>query len=383
MTGGLPDLSTLPATARAAVSDGAGSSEVRQMRLGQAEGWLRVESSAICGTDVALHAGRLAHPAILGHHTIGVVAEASEALSRRLDVALGDRVAVEEYLGCQECDDCLRGDYRFCPRADLWGQGERVGMMPVTAGSGLLGGNAEFMELTPRMAVHRVPDEVPREVAAWTLPLANAIEWVVLRGGCTPGARVAVIGPGYHGLACAQAARTHGARHVAVLGRATDAERLGFAADLGAVTAVSEDLDPSALPSEFRDFDVVVDTVGSAQTTALAIRMLVRMGRLIVAGISADELRLPAGDVVRRQLITMGVRGRSPGAVRQSIELLSSGDHRLRSVPTAWIPLEGVGTVLTDLDRGMGPSTPHVVIDPWLRAAEVTSPFLASREEVS
>lgn len=344
---------------RAAVSDGHGSTQVRRLEPGGAGGWLRVESSAVCGTDVQLHAAGLTAPTVLGHHVVGRVETIQDELATRLGVQAGDRVAVEEYLGCGRCQDCSMGRYRLCPEVSLWGDGQRVGMLPVAQGCGLHGGNAELLALDARHRCHRVPAEISTDHAAWTLSLANAVDWTLRVGGAGPGDRVLVIGPGYHGLACVAAAQVGGATDVTVLGLPTDRARLGYARAMGA-RAVE-----GSLPDDLCDhFDVVIDTAGAAGTPATGVQALRREGRLVLAGLGDPEAVLEGTDLVKKLLSVRGVRGREASSVTEALRILASGRHTLTHIPTSTVGLNDIGEVLSAMRSGQGPDSPHVVVRP-------------------
>lgn len=363
------DLSTmvppLPATARASVALPGGGSEVRELPVstpGADTGWLRVTASGICGTDVALHGRGVAEPTVLGHHVVGVVAAVGRTATRRWDVGAGDRVVLEEYLPCGSCPTCRTGPYRLCPDTDIWGGGRRIGTVPVTEPPGLFGGNAEYIHLPVNAIVHRLPDALDDEPAAWVLPYANALDWTSGAGRLHSGDTVVVLGPGYHGLAVGAAALAGGAERVVVTGLARDAERLSIAEALGAVPVVADD--PARLESERPD--LVVDTTGGApEVVGPAMELLGHGGRLVLtspkvpAAVLVDTARM-----IRRGLSVHAVRGRSPEAVRAAIAALAAGETRLERIPVAAVPLDGVGDMLARLASGDGPRSPHVVVRP-------------------
>lgn len=360
----------------AAVSDGRGNTAVRELVLPEMTSRLRVESSAVCGTDVTLHGGGLKQPAVLGHHVIGRVDQLTEAVAAALDVTVGSRVVVEEYVGCGECAECRAGRYRLCPAVDLWTGGERVGMLPVSRGSGLHGGNAGYLELGVHHRVHPLPEHLSLELAAWTLPLANAVDWTLDAGGSGPGKHVVVIGPGYHGLACVAASVSAGASTVTVLGTASDTERLEMARALGAVPEQSDDGVVGRVVARVGPVDVVVDTIGAPQTVTTALALLGRFGVLVLAGLAGGGAALDPTLLVRNMLTVRGVRGRSPAAVRRAVELLAGSSTGLESVPTHLASLGQVGETLRAMGAGTGPATPHVVIDPWLSTEVDGTPSL-------
>src|SRR6478672_4676824 len=99
--GETPAAASLPDTVRAAVSLPDSTTTVQRIDpegATSAAGWLKVESSALCGTDLDLYQRGLAHPTVMGHHVIGEIVSLSPVMQWSWDVAVGDRVALEEYL---------------------------------------------------------------------------------------------------------------------------------------------------------------------------------------------------------------------------------------------------------------------------------------------
>lgn len=363
-------------SALAAVAKPCCSSEVQRLPVGECPadaGWLRVDASGICGTDVSLHAGGLQEECILGHHVVGQIAALGEQAAPHWNVALGDRVAVEEYLPCGSCANCRRGRYRMCPTTDLWKGGRRIGLLPVSERPSLWGGNAEFMYLPANAVLHPLPPELSVTAAAWTLPLANALDWSLGAGGLEPQETAVILGPGYHGLAAAAVAKHFGAGQVIVCGLERDHARLELARHLGAVPIQVADTE---LPSAVADLtggamaDVVLDLTpsgdgGLRHRTA----MLSQHGRLVLATAKAPPIaEVDTAELIERAVTVRAVRGRAPERVRQSIELLTDGGCGLEAIPTAEVSLAEVGPMLSRLAAGDGPDTPHVVVRPWLPA---------------
>ncbi|UKA66570.1 zinc-binding dehydrogenase [Arthrobacter sp. FW306-05-C] len=369
----------LPSAVRAAVSLPDSTTRVQTVDPGlatDAAGWLKVESSALCGTDLDLYQQGLGHPTVMGHHVVGEIVSVTPVMQWSWDVAVGDRVALEEYLPCGQatCAACRQPDvYRFCPDADLWGGQRRVGMLGLHEGSGLHGGNAEYMELSTRTVLHKLPRDLDSNLAAWTQPFANAVDWVINIGGATGGSRVAIIGPGYHGIAAVAAARAAGADEIVVLGRnsRTSRDRLEIAEAMGASIVVNDDAAATSLAlgrhGKATGFDTIVDTVGLGGPALQTTEHLRKLGRLVLAGLGET----PVAEVNLKTLVrgasgVVGVRGRSPQALTRSIELLAAHDTGLEHVPSIDVGLEGVDELFRTLLDRSGPSSPHVVIRPSL-----------------
>ncbi|MGW5432722.1 zinc-dependent alcohol dehydrogenase [Streptomyces sp. NPDC004059] len=363
----------VPDSARASVALPGARSAVRPLPTRPArpgEGWLRVASSGICGTDVNLYKRGLAAPTVLGHHVAGtVVAVADDRGTRRWSAAAGERVVVEEYLPCGTCPACLAGAYRLCPDTDLWGGGRRIGTIPTSEEPGLYGGNAEYLLLPANAVLHPLPSSLSDELAAWVLPYANALDWTARAGGVTDGDTVVVLGPGYHGLAVTAAARWAGA-DVIVAGLRRDGARLGMAQRLGAhiVTADSG----HELAAGVRRVlgsgraDVVIDTVGpAAHVIAVAVGLLGQGGRLVLTTPkNPAHVPIDTTAMTRNNLTVTAVRGRRPEAIATAISSLADGTSRLQEVPSADTTLEKTGDLLGRLAEGTGPETPHVVVRP-------------------
>lgn len=369
--------SVVPESARAAVSLPNATTvlkEIAPVPTTNTAGWLKVESSALCGTDLDLYKRGLDNPTILGHHVIGEVVSLSEAMKWAWDVEVGDRVALEEYLPCGllTCNACSKPDeYRFCPDVDLWGGQRRVGLLGIQEGSGLHGGNAEYMEISTRTVLHKVPSSLEPNLAAWTQPFANALDWVVNIGGAKSGSRVAIIGPGYHGIAAVAAAKVIGAEQVVVVGRnsRTSRERLAIAEAMGASVLVNDDVHSTSAAlgkhAKGDGFDVIVDTIGLGGAAIQTTEHLRKLGRLILGGLGdAPVADISLKSLVRGAAGIVGVRGRSPQAVTRSIELLGQGKTGLEKVPSVNTPLDEVDDLFRSLLAGSGPSSPHVVVRP-------------------
>ncbi|MDV7085653.1 zinc-binding dehydrogenase [Rhodococcus opacus] len=366
-----------PRLVRAAVSMPDTTTTVRHLDTDAAigaVGWLEVESSAVCGTDVGLYRAGLDSPTVLGHHVVGTVVSVEETQSTAWDVRPGDRVALEEYLPClrEACPACRIGDYRMCPHTDLFAGKRRVGLVSADDGAGLHGGNAEYMQLSANSLVYRLPADLDADLAAWTQPFANALDWTVDAGGAREGSTVVVIGPGYHGIAAVAAARAVGAARIVVIGVPDSDGRLEIAESLGAVPVINNN---HSLPELIlratggEGTDVLLDTVGlGGEAVAAAARVLRKRGRLVIGGLGSTPVcELDLKSLVRGANTIVGVRGRSPDAVTRSIELLADGRSGLEIVPSVDVDLDQVDNMLGRMATGQGPVSPHVVIRPQLR----------------
>src|SRR5881397_1324454 len=132
--------------------------------VGDDDGLLRIEACGLCGTDHEQFTGAL--PAgfafVPGHEAVGVIEAVGPAAAERWGVAPGDRVAIEVFLSCRECDRCQAGEYRHCRRHGIT---DMYGFIPADREPGLWGGYAELQYLAPDTMLHPVPPALDPVVA--------------------------------------------------------------------------------------------------------------------------------------------------------------------------------------------------------------------------
>ncbi|MCS5498344.1 alcohol dehydrogenase catalytic domain-containing protein [Cnuibacter physcomitrellae] len=320
-------------------------------RPGPGEMLLRIKRVGICATDLHLLEGHIGDPFPLvpGHEFVGEIAAVGPDTDREEGFAEGDHVAVEMLVPCRSCARCREGRYNLCERDDPasgLGRGQEYGInIPRTEAPGLWGGYADYLIVPREAIVHRVPDSIDWTVAALIEPFAVA--WrAIARGGIRPGDSVAVVGPGPVGLLTAAAASLAGAAAVAVVG--TRASRLEtarrFGADVTVDARTSEDLIGEVTASLGRRPDVVVETAGSPSAQALAVRLVRRGGRVVLAGACGRDVTLAVSadeDLLTREIDVLP-SFLSAGGYEPAIAALARAAFPYRELVTHAFPLEAV-----------------------------------------
>ncbi len=260
-----------------------------------------VKACGICGSDLDGFRGVIPHRRpvgiIMGHEAAGVVV----ALGRGVDsVELGARVAVDPQLSCGRCDLCLARQNHLCD--SLLGIGSAM--------RGYRNGaNAEFVSV-PVHNVYPLPDEVSFVQGAMAEPVGNAVH-LVKRGGVRPGASVAVFGAGTQGLFAIQAASRAGAQQIFSIDLSSD--KLRLADDLGATRTIhppeEDPLDVLLDETNGRGVDVAIECVGLEITYRQALLSLAKRGTLAGLGNLDEEITLPLGPVIYRELNIVGSTG--------------------------------------------------------------------------
>ena len=261
-------------TVTAAVAVAPLRTELRRLpapAVGPDDGLLAVDACGLCGTDWDFYTRqRGAHlgPLILGHEIVGRVAALGEDAAKRWNITSGDRIAVEEFLPCGQCEFCRSGRPALCEATDSRSEGPflRYGATSIDIPPGLWGGFSEILYLHPHALVHRIPDDLSSDLATLFVPVSNGVRWVLKEGRLPRGGTAVIIGPGAHGLGCVVAAVEGGARHVIAVSRSS-AARLEAARALGAIPIAADRTDVVAKVREITNgemADLIVDLAGCA-----------------------------------------------------------------------------------------------------------------------
>ena len=303
------------------------------------EGLLRVEACGLCGTDHEQYSGHVkSAPAIIpGHEVIGIVEDVGDDAAARWGVTTGQRVAVEVFKSCGECEPCLSGIYRRCVRN---GTATMVGFTTSDTPPGLGGGYATHLFLAPDSMLLPVPDGMDPVFATLFNPLGAGIRWGVELPETRAGDVVAILGPGVRGLCVAAAAKQAGAEFVMITGLgARDAERLAIAPRFGVDLAVDvAETDPNdALRAAIgRKADVVVDVTAKAPTAfGQAVALARPGGTIVLAGLrgSTETPGLDPDRIVFKELRILGALGVDMPAYRKALEMLASNRYPFADLP--------------------------------------------------
>lgn len=372
------------ASSRAVVQTGAATFELQEFALpavGDDDAVMRMELCGICGTDIEQYDGRLAArgwtegPTIPGHEPLGVIEQIGQRAAQRWGVGPGDRVAVEPLIPCERCEACRSGHSTRCSG---WGRdqgrhgaGYSYGLLSTGIEPSLLGGYSEYMYLHPHSVVHRVPRELPAEIAVLFNPLAAGIRWAATEPGLSLGDTIVILGSGQRGLACVIAARAGGAGQIIVTDLARAQVKLDLARDLGAdAVIVADEEDVVQRVTELtggRLADIVVDVTPVATQPILdAIEMVRFGGRVVLAGVKGGPTAAIDNDrLVFKSITLQGVFTVTSPAYREAIRLLTRGGPPYHRLHTASYPLERAEEAILHLaGRLDGPPAINVAISP-------------------
>ncbi len=269
---------------------------------------IATSASAICGSD--LHGFREASPRripplIMGHETVGTIAELGDGVDRH---RIGQRVVLRPVLACGSCESCRAGRTNICANGRL-------------VGRELPGGFAERFAVPDRAAVEIAPD-IADDVATVVEPLANAIH--VTSRAVSPGDAVLVLGSGPIGALMARMSVERAAARVFATDRVAARRELARAQGAVPVDAAEADEEIGAATNG-RGVDVVIDAVGVEATWALALKAVRRGGRIELVGLGEGAAVVDAFAVIGKEVSITGSYGWVDEEFATAIEMVEGG----------------------------------------------------------
>lgn len=338
--------------------------------LSDDEGMLKVEIVGVCGTDVDYYRKKQS-PRILGHHVVGHIEQVGKIAAEKWGVSSGDRVVLEEYIPCGQCEHCRTGSYRACLATDPRSGGIRYGATSKDVYPSLYGGFSQYMYLHPNAVIHKISDDVLDVEASFSLPLSNGFEWMCIEGKVRPGHVVLIQGPGQQGLACALAAKYAGAE-VIVTGRTTSVKRLELAKQLGVDHTINvHEVDLVEKVNEITNgkmVDVVLDVTSGGSGPVTTSLSVAKKGATIILGAYKYQKisEFDIDEVIKKMLTIKGVRGHSYQSVKMAVECISSGKFPIRIMNSHNYPLHETDQALKTAGGEGEPFPLLVTVSPWL-----------------
>jgi D-arabinose 1-dehydrogenase-like Zn-dependent alcohol dehydrogenase len=314
--------------------------ELPEPELTPGHALLEVLTCGVCFTDVKTSRGRqpysdrLELPHVPGHEICARVVSSDPP-----ELDPGTVVVVYHLWPCRRCARCRAGTEQLCLNPRGW------------TGFTTDGGFRQRM-VAPLDRLAVVPPEIdPIHAAPLTCALGTSYRAVVNRGRVQPGSRLAVIGLGGVGIHALQIASAMGARAVGidVSERALEVARsLGIEAHDAADPGLEARL-MAATGGE--GLDVVLDTVGSAETLQRAFRLTRSAGRIVAVGYSLDsKLDLPTARFVLEEVELVGSRYVAIDELERVIRMVADG--RVEVIVDRVLPLDRANEALEALEAG-------------------------------
>ncbi|KAF2263210.1 GroES-like protein [Lojkania enalia] len=309
---------------RASVLHGAKDLRIETRKLsppGPNDLQVSIRATGLCGSD--LHYYRhyrngdiiVREPMSLGHESAGVVVDVGPEVK---GFKVGDKVALEVGLPCEQCERCKEGRYNICKQMKF-----RSSAKAFPHAQGTLQDRINH----PAAWCHKLPENVSLDLGAILEPLGVAIH-ASRRAQLAAGATVLVFGAGAVGLLVAAMAKISGASIVVIAdidaGRVNFAVKnkfahRGFTVPLKRGNTIEEDLeiaketsvDIGRIKKEGDDVvgevDAVFECTGVPSCLQASIYATRPGGKVLLIGMGTPIQNLPISAAALREVDLVGV----------------------------------------------------------------------------
>jgi threonine 3-dehydrogenase len=300
-------------------------------QIGPKDLLVKVKASAICGSDVHIWnwtpyaQARLKLPMAFGHEFCGEVVEMGDRVE---NFAIGDLVAGETHIPCQQCYQCKTGLEHICQNMKILGIHTE-------------GAFADYMAM-PAVCAWKLPKGFNPELGAILEPIGVGTHGAMV--GPVGAKTVAVLGCGPIGCFAIGVVKACGALKI----YATDVSdmRLEIAKKMGAtITYNADKVDATKEILKATNgcgVDVVLDVSGAPGAIKTGINVVRKAGRFTFVGIPDQQIVLDIpNEFIYKETQVQGVTGRVMWETwYQVTNLLSSGLLNVEPVITHRYPLE-------------------------------------------
>ncbi len=252
--------------------------EVPVPKISKDEVLVKVRAAGVCHTELHFLEGIIPFPEeglTLGHEISGIVAEVGEDVR---NVAIGNRVIVNNGVACNQCSQCLQGRENLCDNL------QQIGFS-------LDGGYAECVKARSDLCLI-IPDSISFEHgAALTCGSASCYHALFDIGRLSSSDTILVNGMGGVGFSALQIANNAGAKCIAV---DIVEEKLQIAKDrfhaYKTINGKKENVVERVREiTGGRGVDLLVEFVGIPATMGYSVPVLAKRGRVVFVGYSKSD----------------------------------------------------------------------------------------------
>ena len=310
--------------------------------------------AGVCGTDVHILHGKVPvrTPAVLGHENVARV-EAIGGDKPLYDIT-GQPVKVGDLItwlpkSCMHCYNCtILGDPAKCTkRIGYGGWVTTADQAPY-----LVGGFAEYTVM-PARSLFVLPPEISFAHGAVLMCSSATALHALRKARLQPGETVAVFGLGGLGASAVQLAKALGAATVYAVD--LNAEKLALAEKFGGVPVNARATDPVVEILRLtggRGVNVALELIGLPLTMQQAVRVLGKLGRAALAGLTQQPFSVnPYLELINQEAEIIGVSDHLAREIPELLRLTTEGRLDLGPIVSRVVPLDAtaINGVLDEL----------------------------------
>ena len=321
---------------------------------GPEEALVRVHAAGICHSDVHYRAGVSPAgplPLTLGHEVAGVIERVGEKVR---PLRPGDRVCAHYLATCGTCAWCAGGHEQFCADGQMLGKHRP-------------GGFAEYTVM-PARSLFVLPPEISYAHGAVLMCSSATALHALRKARLQPGETVAVFGLGGLGASAVQLAKALGAATVYAVD--LNAEKLALAEKFGGVPVNARATDPVVEILRLtggRGVNVALELIGLPLTMQQAVRVLGKLGRAALAGLTQQPFSVnPYLELINQEAEIIGVSDHLAREIPELLRLTTEGRLDLGPIVSRVVPLDAtaINGVLDELKIFGGATRTVVAVVP-------------------
>ena len=268
--------------------------ELESPKINNDEILLKINTCAICGTDIKLEQGistkfdkygnerKMQFPMITGHELAGTIVEVGKNISK---YSINDRVNITPNLPCGKCYYCQTGHHDICDdEKDI--------------SYDYNGAFAEYMVVPERAvwldAINKLSENVTFEEAALVEPVAISINSQYI-SNVTLGDTILIVGAGPLGCINIQLAKTNGAKKIIIAQRSDERFEFSkrFNADVYINTRKENLLERVLDETKGLGVDKIILCCGSSEMQEQSLHMIKKRGVInLFASLPEDNFTL-------------------------------------------------------------------------------------------
>jgi L-iditol 2-dehydrogenase len=300
---------------------------------------IKVQSVGICGTDLSIYKWTETiakeynppFPVIPGHEFAGTIEQVGSEVKH---LQVGDKVAVNPHISCNQCEFCLQEKQNICQNRPILGCHTN-------------GGLVEYINVR-EMNVFKLPDTLPIYLGSLAEPLSVAVH-ALERVHDNRNQTAAIVGAGTIGLLQYLACKAAGYKKVVIFGLNHDIERFKLAESMGAYTV---NLDKENVEEKMLEYtgkkvaDVSFEAAGTNESINLAIDLVKPTGKIALVGIAASQTPIYTTKLVFAEKNIIGCRAYTLGTWPKTMELIENIIPELSQLVTHRLSLEQINEAI-------------------------------------
>ncbi len=290
---------------------------------------VRVRATAICGTDQHILAWteyaqkRVPVPMVFGHEFAGDVVAIGEKVT---EVAVGDKVAGETHIPCNDCVMCETDNRHICENMKI-------------IGVHVPGSFAEYISF-PVDCAYKLAEDFAYESGAVLEPMGVAVHGV--DAAQVKDKTVVIYGCGPIGMMAVGVAKAWEAKKVIAIDMVE--QKLEAAKAMGAdevINGAKVDVQKEVLRLTGYGADVVIDYTGNLKAIKVGFSLIHKGGTVVLVGLPNGTMEIdPTEDIIYKEATVIGVTGRLMYKTwEQCAELIQSGKFNIKAAISGVYPL--------------------------------------------